>query len=338
METQTFESPSIIVQTLAGRVVACVCPVPETIDLLKVAIEAQCGIAKDTQQLTHDLRILKDSDVLKAEPLALTLVVDESPLLSWDIAGNPNCDLLEGDGCIVRFVEEDFDYVNVVTVKPVSSGIHWFEFVMHQIGDEQWCGVTHHKSRAGYHGTNEGLFYYCGRRWHSKAGLHAPREHEKRMSLDHVKTNDIIGTLIDMDRGALVFTLNGVYQVAVAISKEPLYLTTSLDKAGDCVELRKAPPAEAPPEAWKALQGTLLEVEPALHETSDVGSMATLSSDEDMTAPPSLNDMMGEREVFVGEAVRSPLQRPTAYHWLSSNMSHCFQAILKCFQPLWRNF
>ena len=30
------------------------------------------------------------------------------------------------------------DFVNVLTREPIRSGIHYFEFVMHKIGDEQF--------------------------------------------------------------------------------------------------------------------------------------------------------------------------------------------------------
>merc|ERR1712050_737985 len=88
----------------------------------------------------------------------------------WDTLSNPDVDQLEVDGCHVRCPALQFDYVNVVTQAPLTGGKHFFEFVMHAKGDEQWCGVVPSKAlgwgrRVSGHSTRfVGSFYYCGRR------------------------------------------------------------------------------------------------------------------------------------------------------------------------------
>jgi len=264
---------AVRVQSLVGRPVAAVSPVPDTVGALKAELETHCGVPAGLQRLLRGLELLADGDALGAEDACLTLVVDESPLYSWDVAGNPNRGLLGGCGTEVVFEEEDCDYVNVVTREPVRSGRHFFEFVMHQLGDEQWCGVCADRSRAGNHGSRDGWFYYSGRRSKGSWGaLHAPCERQALGRFAHVASGDVIGLVLDVDEGAAAFALNGALQGACAVPREPLYLTTSLDRAQDRVELRKPPLADAPPEALAALAGPLLGVQ----ATSDGSS----SSDE----------------------------------------------------------
>jgi len=175
-------------------------------------------------------------------------VVDESPHFTWDIASNPGSQLLGGSGGTVRYTDDRrYDYVNVLTQEPVREGFHYFEFVMHTVGDEQWCGVTPHQERAGHRGESAGgWFYYSGRRHAATGALDAGHERKSVKSLDHVKDGDTIGMLLDLEDGIIAFTLNGTVQGACATAKCPLYLSTSLDAADDKVELRKPPVQDAP--------------------------------------------------------------------------------------------
>jgi hypothetical protein len=68
--------------------------------------------------------------------------------------------------------------------------------------------------------------------------------------------------LLDVDTGAVVFLLNGEVQGACRVPLQPWLLTTSLDKEGDRLELRKRPLPEAPYEALAVLrQGELPRVQ-----------------------------------------------------------------------------
>lgn len=129
---------------------------------------------------------------------------------------------------------------------------------MHVLGDEQWCGVTHDKTRAGYKGSTDGYFYYSGRRSSRQGALHAPRQRTFQGSFESVSSGDTIGIVIDMHVGVIAFLLNGVVQGACGILRQPLYLTTSPDTANDYIELRKPPLADVPPAAMEALKGVLL--------------------------------------------------------------------------------
>merc|ERR1719195_829528 len=246
------------VQNVAGNLVHSTETCPLTVTVLKTEIEACCGIPALLQQLLQGTQVLSETEVLEPATGVLTLVVDESPLFAWDVAGNPNRDLLQGDASTVRFREEIVDYVNVVTRAPVSQGIHYFEFVMHHVGDEQWCGVCLDRARAGYRGSDEGWFYYSGRRYSRRGALQAPREKQHVHDFAGVASGDIIGILLDMDHGGLAFLLNGAVQGSCRVpASRPLYLCTSLDRAGDHVELRKPPLADAPQSATQALRATL---------------------------------------------------------------------------------
>jgi len=62
----------------------------------------------------------------------------------WDIEGNPGKQHLATDcgGCAITFKRGAPDFCSVVTKSPVESGVHYFEFVTHKIGDELWVGVV----------------------------------------------------------------------------------------------------------------------------------------------------------------------------------------------------
>jgi len=261
-----------VVNSLGGELVVEVSPPPATIMDLKVLICEQRGCPLKLQQLiTTDHRICSDDEALwlhtqlvEAGRLDLTFVIDESPLFTWDLSGNPNGDLLDGQAGLVVYKSDKYDYVNVITEEPVRTGVHFFEFVMHQLRDEQWCGVTAHRDRAGYHGSLDGWFYYCGRRSSSKGALHAGRERRSAegKSFSHVKDGDTIGMLVDVDQGGLAFSLNGVVQGACRVPQVPLYVTTCLDEEEDQVELRKPPLAMVPEGAVEVLAAAVAEEEP----------------------------------------------------------------------------
>merc|ERR1712139_23662 len=94
------------------------------------------------------------------------------------------------------------DYVNVVTQAPLPSGIHFFEFVMHYKGDEQWCGVVPDKALgwgkkvSGHSRDFEGVFYYCGR----DSGRGALQVNGRRLQdWPTIVSGDKIGVLLDCD-------------------------------------------------------------------------------------------------------------------------------------------
>merc|ERR1719373_705823 len=119
-----------------------------------VVSDVKAGVAKDHKMPENLLKLmlgdcLLEDDATLTEEATLTLIVDESPLCTWDITGNPNRELLSGTGNTVIFEHGTTDFVNVITKVPICQGDHYFEFVMHKIGDEQWCGVTASRERAG---------------------------------------------------------------------------------------------------------------------------------------------------------------------------------------------
>jgi len=287
------QMPIVHVQNVAGNLVHSTETCPLTVTVLKTEIEACCGIPALLQQLLQGMQVLSDTEILEPATGVLTLVVDESPLFAWDVACNPNRDLLQGDASIVRFREESVDYVNVVTRAPVSQGIHFFEFVMHHVGDEQWCGVCLDRARAGYHGSDEGWFYYSGRRYSRRGALHAPRERQHVQDFAGVASGDIIGMLLDVDGGGLVFLLNDAIQGSCRVAaRRPLFLCTSLDRAGDHVELRKPPLADTPQSATQALEAILNSGSTFARSLSDPG----LPSSQTRQTPVADNELLHSSE------------------------------------------
>eukprot|EP00403_Amphidinium_massartii_P026402 CAMPEP_0178390230 /NCGR_PEP_ID=MMETSP0689_2-20121128/10538_1 /TAXON_ID=160604 /ORGANISM="Amphidinium massartii, Strain CS-259" /LENGTH=363 /DNA_ID=CAMNT_0020010731 /DNA_START=10 /DNA_END=1101 /DNA_ORIENTATION=+ len=286
----------VTVVGLGGDVVVQVFPPPGTVAELKLAIEEANGVPPAQQQLVHGGDLLEPDNELDPHIPLYTLVVDERPLSTWDIANNPDSKQLSGEDGHVHFAQAATDYVLVLTQAPVRAGRHFFEFTMHRIGDEQWCGVVTDSTRAG-HGCGEaiynyrnkdrkpGWFYYCGRRavfaflepleaeggeepgnrdqtWHRGhdgcASLHAGGERNAVKLFRSVNDGDVIGMLLDVDLGALVFLCNGEVQGGCEIPKHvPLYLSTCVDRLDDHVELRKLPLDSVPQPAIEALTSAL---------------------------------------------------------------------------------
>merc|ERR1712187_22126 len=74
-------------------------------------------------------------------------------------------------------------------------------------------------------------------------------------------SGDVIGMLVDLDKGAIAFELNGQLQGACPVpTGTPLWVLTHLDRPQDHVELLKLALQDAPQESIQALSGALLEV------------------------------------------------------------------------------
>lgn len=263
----------VSVRNLAGSVLTSVTPMPDSVAELKHAIETQIGMPRALQKLIKfdDAQVYDDDDKLEANSLDVVLIKDETPLWTWDIASNPAQASLQGEGGIIKCPRLSRDYCNVITQEPMRSGVHYFEFVMHFIGDEQSCGVVADPSQVGHSPGLRGLkawAYYPGRvRYRGSVGdirdgkgaLHANGRAVKEFA-SLKEEGDVIGMLVDLDQGAIAFDLNGELQGACEIPKVPLWVITHVDTARDHVELRKPCLDDAPPANLDALRGSLLDV------------------------------------------------------------------------------
>ena len=254
---------------MAGAVLVELNPAPSSLLELTQEVEKATGIPRALQKL------VKEGDVITEdanfEGWELLCVKDETPMYTWD-AKNPEADQLVIVGSSVRSPNLKTDYVNVLTQEPIRSGLHYYEFVMHKIGDEQWCGVTMTPETAGskYDGRSlEAWTYYCGRQrsgWagsitDGKGALHANgkaiKEFEKAC-----KDGNVINMLVDADTRVVAFALDGRIQGACKIpGSEPLYVMTHMDTPIDFVELRKPMLEDSPKEVLHALTGALLDLE-----------------------------------------------------------------------------
>jgi len=266
------DEPTVQVKSLAGTVLAEVKPIPNTTLELKVALEELLGRPVALQKLvvSGSMKILSNDETLAREPLEVLCLHDETPLWTWDLDGNPQKEMLTIEMGRVTCPNLRTDYLNVLTKEPMRSGRHYFEFVMHHIGDEQWCGVVANSKQAGSRVGGRSLTawtYYCGRmRSHydslkdGKGALHA----EGRAVVEFAKpqpSGDVIGMLVDLDAGAIAFDLNGELQGACAIPVgQPLWVITHVDTPRDDVELRKPSLVEAAPANLEALSGALLDI------------------------------------------------------------------------------
>merc|ERR1712216_1091217 len=135
----TPKSPAVLVYNLAGNLLTTVTPVPQDVALLKESIETQLNKPRALQKIVKqgDFSVLEDDVKLESDAtLEVNLLQDESPLWSWDYENNPSKAQLIVEGPIVKCPNLKTDYINVITKEPIRSGAHYFEFVMHYIGDE----------------------------------------------------------------------------------------------------------------------------------------------------------------------------------------------------------
>jgi len=277
---------SVVVRSLAGALLAELSPPPASVAEVKARIHEACGHPPVLQRLiAGDGRIFDDLEVFAGEEcLELTLLVQESPFFTWDIAGNARRSYLAGEGGEVAYqtvarpqsrfelrrrVESRERHINVITLEPLRSGCHYFEFVVHKIGERQWCGVTATKSRAT--GCSNGWFYYCAHdgRHNDPCALHEGREGRHTRTFAHVTDGAVVGMALDMDRGGVVFSLDGRLQGACRVPKVPLFVTTTLDVPEDRVELRKPSMDHAPPGSLEAITKAIAEEELCVYDDSD---------------------------------------------------------------------
>lgn len=260
------------VKALSGSPLTDVSPVPATTALLKQAIEAQLGRPAALQKLVlaGSAKILEDQEALPQESFDVLCLTDETPMWTWDFDGNPDKEQIQVDGAHVTCPDLRSDYVNVVTKEPMRAGRHYFQFVMHHIGDEQWCGVIADPMQAGngYSGRRmKAWTYYCGRMrtaysssiTDGNGALHA----QGKAVVEFEKmdpSGDVIGMLVDLDIGAVAFDRNGKLQGACPVEKVPLWVVTHVDTRRDEVELRKPSLGDAPPDNLESLAGALLDI------------------------------------------------------------------------------
>lgn len=226
-------------------------------------VERVCGIPIGLQKLVRDGELLPE-DVKLDDGFEITCIKDETPMYTWDIANNPCAkQLLAVGGNVLQCPNLKTDYVNVLTQEPIRSGIHYYEFHLHHVGDEQWCGVTMDPAMAGSEKGGRSLrawTYYCGRARSThgtvvdgKGALHA----NGRAIIEFEKActaGNVINMLVDADQRLVAFGLNGQVQGACRIpGTEPLYLLTHVDKPEDHVELRKPVVEDAPQDMAIAL-------------------------------------------------------------------------------------
>ena len=175
------------------------------------------------------------------------LMKTDRVVVEWDLEGNPDNQFLELDSKTnaISYLEGAPDYCIVLSVKPITKGRKSFHFVMHKIGDEQWCGVTADKSVAGcarsLRKRSRCWTYYCGSRHHDKGRVTV--ETEEKDEVKHVKDGDTIGLVVDFGTRTLQFSLNDQPQATCNFPSDvsELYLVTELDYTDDCVELRYIP-------------------------------------------------------------------------------------------------
>lgn len=231
---------------------------PESLEHLRLEAATSLEVRPELVRLVLDGQPLDFGALV--EGTELLALVDPTACYRWELEQNPDQVYLRAVGASVE-MREGFpipDYVNVLTQVPIERGRHYVEFLMHAVHDEQWCGVTMSKERAGACGEAvKGFYYYSGRRSHPCGHLDALSERKHVMQFEHVQSGDVIGLLVDFDQQAIVFTLNGRLQGGCGMPPVPLYFCTALDEQGDAVELVRRPVEDFPYELKEVMASGL---------------------------------------------------------------------------------
>lgn len=168
IDDQASDGPAVTVKNLGGDTIVEVAPIPPTAADLKQHIWDKVGTPVALQQLLLDGETVAGDEALdQSAPFEMLLLLDDTPLYTWNIDENPDRERITAEGSRVEYTKPQWDYINVITQEPIMGGQHYFEFVMHKIGDEQWCGLTTDPNQAGHRVSGRalnGCFYYCGRR------------------------------------------------------------------------------------------------------------------------------------------------------------------------------
>jgi len=259
----------LTVKWMSGSEVVALKHLPSTVLELKEVITEATRLPVALQKLLREqgFAVCSNEEALEADvtagPLGFFLVQDETPYYSWDLEGNPSKWGLEIEGSVIKCPQLQSDYSNVVTREPVSKGLHYFEFVLVNYGDEQWCGLTPSKDMAGPEHdkaipSKNGYMYYTGRK---EGAIEAMGNHLGKAKFVNRSDGSVIGMLVDCDNGAVAFDVNGEVQGACEIPKAtPMWLLTHVDTRKDHIELRKPCLDDAPPAHFDALKGALLQV------------------------------------------------------------------------------
>jgi hypothetical protein len=278
-DTSTEGDQLLTVRNLPGAVLAELTSMPAQLCIseLKTMIEKKTLVPPALQKLVdlasaHVYSEGEMYDTLKYPEVVM--IHDETALFTWHRDLHSDFKMLEIEGSHIKCEGLRSDYCNVLTLEPIRQGVHYFEFVMHHIGDEQWCGLMKDPQQAGCRVGGRSLTawsYYCGRmgsysnsiqddRPPCEGALHA--EGRAVALFKKLKPNgDVIGMLADLDAGAVAFDLNGELQGACAVPKQiPLWVFTHVDTTRDHVELRKLSLQDAPPTNLAALKGALLDI------------------------------------------------------------------------------
>jgi len=193
----------------------------------------------------------------------------------WDLEGNPERAFLEVENDTLVHIprsEEASDAkvtcCNVLTREPIRKGVHHFEFVLHRVGGECWCGLTTDPAQGGMRisGWNlRGWTYYTRK---PGGGRNPPALHvnkKEEMPFSRILVGDRIGLLVDVDRRGIAFLRNGELEGVCSMlprTRAPLYLITHLGAPGDRVELCVVPIEDADDEAVEELERLLADVVP----------------------------------------------------------------------------
>lgn len=257
---------TVTVRTLAGLQVVQVLG-PILVSELKRAVTKSLGTPAGLQKLVRGDQVLHNSQELPGGLPDVQFVL-QKPCCDWDVDHHPNSDQLQIRENGARDAQGSVPSgVPIMTQEPLTSGVFFFEVVIHQDGNPPECiGLMTANAKA--------KLYKVRQPWEK-----APSQNfcDMKVALNHkgevttsgtikakacvYRPRDVVGILVHLDIGAAIILVNNAVQACCALSAgAPLHVACVMDKRpyGSHVELQELSPDHAPANAMQALVGPLL--------------------------------------------------------------------------------
>jgi len=116
IDDQASDGPAVTVKNLGGDTIVEVAPIPPTAADLKQHIWDKVGTPVALQQLLLDGETVAGDEALdQSAPFEMLLLLDDTPLYTWNIDENPDRERITAEGSRGEYTKPQWDYINVIT-------------------------------------------------------------------------------------------------------------------------------------------------------------------------------------------------------------------------------
>eukprot|EP00930_Biecheleria_cincta_P083384 TRINITY_DN72968_c0_g1_i1.p1 TRINITY_DN72968_c0_g1~~TRINITY_DN72968_c0_g1_i1.p1 ORF type:complete len:269 (+),score=35.57 TRINITY_DN72968_c0_g1_i1:43-849(+) len=258
---------TVTVRTLAGLQVAQVLG-PILVSELKRAVTKSSGTPAALQKLVRGDQVLHDNQEIPGGPPDVQFVLFYQPCCEWDVDRHPNSEQLQIRENGARDAQGSVPSgVPIMTQEPLTSGVHFFEVVIHQDGNPpESIGLMTANAKAKLYKVRQPWEKPPSQNfWDMKVALNHKGEVTTSGTMKAkacaYRPRDVVGILVHIDIGAAIIMVNNAVQACCALSAgAPLHVACLMDKrpCGSHVELQELSTDQAPSNAMQALVGPLL--------------------------------------------------------------------------------